>query len=308
VRSFRYRDKGTIIHKLNSLSKLAWVGSILVLVLILNHPLFLLFLFLSTVPVVRVAVVWREWLSFMKFTLYLCIAIIIINALVSSHGTHVLIQFPFRLPVMGAPTITLEAIFYGVGMSLRLLVIISAFAILTFTVHPDDIMLVMVKMKLPYKSVLVTSLSTRFIPTLIDDVERINDVQRSRGLELDKGNLSARIRSRASVIIPLLSNSLDRAVQVAEAMESRAFGTGQNRTFYKSIGISLIDAVTLAFALAPCGLGIVMRLSGYGDYQYYPTLDWIALSGLEWSLLVLLVLLLSAILLLAYVKERVDLD
>jgi len=308
VRSFRYRDKGTVIHRLNPVGKLAWVGSILLLALILDNPLFLLFLFLSTLPLVIAARVWREWLSFMKFAIYLCIAIIIINALVSSHGTHVLVQLPFRLPVMGAPTITLEAIFYGVGMSLRLLAIISAFTIFTFTVHPDDVMLTMIKMKLPYKSVLVTSLSTRFIPTLIDDVERITDVQRSRGLELDKGNLANRIRGRASVIIPLLSNSLDRAVQVAEAMESRAFGAGRGRTFYKGIRMSLIDVLTLAFALFPSALGIVMRLSGYGNYQYYPTLGGIALGSLEWSLLVLLVFLLLAILLLAYVKERVDLD
>jgi len=290
------------------MGKLAWVGSILVLALILNNPLFLLLLFLSTLPLVIAARVWREWLSFMKLAMYLCIAIIIINALVSSHGAHVLVEAPFRIPVVGAPVITLEAVLYGVGMSLRLLAIISAFAILTFTVHPDDVMLAMMKMRLPYKSVLVTSLSTRFIPTLIDDVERITDVQRARGLELDKGNLSNRIRSRAAVIIPLLSNSLDRAVQVAEAMESRAFGAGKKRTFYKGIGMSLVDTITVAFVLLPCALGVVMRLSGYGDYQYYPTLGGITLSNQEWSLLVLLVLLLSAILLLAYVKGRVDLD
>ena len=91
-------------------------------------------------------------------------------------------------------------------------------------------------------------------------------------------------------------------------MESRAFGTGRNRTFYKGIGMSRTDAITLAFAFLPCALGIVMRLSGYGNYQYYPTLGWVTLSSLEWSLLVLLVFLLSAILLLAYVKRRVDLD
>ena len=306
--SFRYQDKGTIIHRLNPMGKLAWVGSILVLALILNNPLFLLLLFLSTLPLVIAARVWREWLSFMKLAMYLCIAIIIINALVSSHGAHVLVEAPFRIPVVGAPVITLEAVLYGVGMSLRLLAIISAFAILTFTVHPDDVMLAMMKMRLPYKSVLVTSLSTRFIPTLIDDVERITDVQRARGLELDKGNLSNRIRSRAAVIIPLLSNSLDRAVQVAEAMESRAFGAGKKRTFYKGIGMSLVDTITVVFVLLPCALGVVMRLSGYGDYQYYPTLGGITLSNQEWSLLVLLVLLLSAILLLAYVKGRVDLD
>lgn len=306
--SFRYQDKSTVIHKLNPFCKLLWIGSILVLALIFDNPVYLLLLFLSTLPLIIVAKVRKEWLSFMKFTLYLCIAIIIINALLSYHGSHVLLEAPFRLPVMGVPIITLEAIFFGVAMCLRLLAIISAFTILTFAIHPDDLMLSMIKMKLPYKSVLVTSLSTRFIPTLIDDVECISDVQRSRGLELDKGSLKQKIKSRMAIIIPLLSNSLDRAVQVSEAMESLAFGSGENRTFYKEIRMSRMDAITLIFGFLTIAFGIFMCLSGYGDYQYYPTLAGINISGLEWFMLSLLILLLLSIVFLAFMKRRVDLD
>lgn len=306
--SFRYQDKGTVIHKLNPFCKLLWVATIVVFALIFDGPLYILLLFLSTLPVAMVAKVWKEWASFMKFTLYICIAIIIINMLLSYHGTHVLLEAPFRLPVMGTPIITLEAIFFGVVMSVRLLAIISAFTILTFTIHPDDLMLSMIKMKLPYKSVLVTSLSTRFIPTLIDDVECISDVQRSRGLELDKGNLRQKIKSRMAIIIPLLSNSLDRTVQVSEAMESRAFGCGEKRTFYKEIGVSRMDAITLIFGLLTVAFGVFMCLSGYGDYQYYPTLEGINISGLEWPLLSLLMLLLLSVVLLAFMKGRIELD
>jgi len=308
VRSFRYRNKGTPVHKLNPLCKLAWIGSILILCLILDNPIFLLVLFLVTLPVVKVAKVWSEWLATMKFTLFLCAAIILINALVSSHGSHVLFEVPFRVPVMGAPVITLEAILYGAAMSLRLLAIISAFAIFTFTVNPDDMMLTVIRMKLPYKSVLVTSLSTRFIPTLIDDAQRITDVQRSRGLELDKGKLAHKIKSRASIVTTLLSNSLDRAVQVAEAMESRAFGTGRNRTFYRDLRLTPTDVTTVVFALLPLALGIFMGVSGYGQYLYYPTIQRIGLSSMEWYLMALMAAVLLAILPLAYIKRRVDLD
>ncbi|GAH87605.1 unnamed protein product, partial [marine sediment metagenome] len=90
--SFRYKEKGTAIHKLNAFCKLAWVVSILVLSLIFNNPLYLLLLFLSTLPIIIAARVWREWASIMKFALYLCLAIVIINALVSYHGSHLLWQ------------------------------------------------------------------------------------------------------------------------------------------------------------------------------------------------------------------------
>jgi energy-coupling factor transport system permease protein len=308
VRSFRYQDKGTPVRRLNPFCKLGWITSILVLSLVLDSPLFLLAVFLSTLPLVRVARVWSEWLSAMRLALYLSAAIILINALVSSHGTHILFEAPFHLPLVGAPVITLEAIIYGAVMSLRLVAIISAFAILTFTVNPDDMMLAMIKMKLPYKSVLVATLSARFIPTLLDDVMRITDVQRSRGLELDRGRLARRIKGRTSIVTALLSNSLDRAVQVAEAMESRAFGTGRKRTFYHDLGFSLTDVATLVFCLLPAALGIFMGLNGCGQYYYYPTVSWLNLTGGEVWLLMLMTVLLVALLPLAYLKRRLDLD
>lgn len=306
--SLRYRDRGTAIHKLNPFVKLVWVATVFILSLLFNHPLYFVLLFASTLPLVIAARVWREWASIMRFALYLCLAIVIINALVSSHGSHILWQAPFRIPPLGAPVITLEAIFFGLGMSLRLLAIISASAILTFTIHPDDIMLAMIKLKIPYKSVLVTSLSTRFIPTLIDDVERISDVQRSRGLELERGNLLQKIRGRMTIVIPLLSNSLDRTVQVAEAMESRAFSSGDKRSFYKEIRLGQVDVAALVLGFFPLAQGILMRWWRLGDYQYYPALEKVSLSGFESSLLVLLVFWLCLIVPLALLKKRLELD
>ena len=306
--SLRYQDKNTVVHQLSPLSKLAWGAGILVLSLIFNNPLYILLLFATTLPLIAAAKIWREWASVMKLSLYLCAAIVVINVLVSYHGSHVLVEAPFRLPILGTPIITLEAILFGVVMSVKLLVIISAFTLLTFTIHPDDIMLVLLKMRFPYKSVLVTSLSTRFIPCLIEDIQRISDVHKSRGLELDRGNWLQKIKNRTVITIPLLANSLDRAVQVAEAMESRAFGTGRGRTFYKELKMTRTDVVTLVFGILPCAFGIFMRLWGYGDYQYYPTLGAINPGSLEWLMLFIMVLLLVSILFLAFAKRMIDLD
>jgi len=308
VRSLKYQDKGTVIHRLNPLVKLAWGSSILVLSLIFDNPLYILLLFIVILSLVAVAKIWREYASVMRMSLWLGTSIIVINALVSYHGAHVLVEAPFRLPVMGTPVITVEAIVFGAVMALRLMVIISTFTLLNLTIHPDDIMSALLKIKLPYKSVLVTSLSTRFTPCLIEDAERISDVHRARGLELDRGSWFKRLKSRALITIPLLANSLDRAVQMAEAMESRAFGIGQRRTFYKEIKMTRMDAVTLVFGILPLAFGIFMRLRRYGDYQYYPTLEAINLSSSECFLLSILVLLLVAILPLALVKRRIELD
>lgn len=298
--NFRYQDKGTLIHNLNPFVKLAWVSSTVLLAMIFEHPLYLLLLFLVTLPVVIAAKGWPEWLSLLRFVFYLSLVIIIINSLVMYHGTHVLLEFTFEIPTLGQPKITLEAICFGLGMSLRLLAIVSAFTILNLTVHPDDMLLAALKLRLPYKSVLATSLSTRFMPALIDDLGRLTDVQRSRGLEIDKGKLGQKIRSRGAVLIPLLSNSLDRTVQIAEAMESRAFGAGKTRTYYKEIKLTPLGLVQVAASFLPFIFGLFLRFKGFGGYRYYPSLQKINLNWSELTPMLILVILLLAILPLAW--------
>jgi hypothetical protein len=69
-----------------------------------------------------------------------------------------------------------------------------------------------------------------------------------------------------------------------------------------------MDAITLIIGFLTCAFGIFMCLSGYGDYQYYPTVEGISISGLEWSMLSLLMLLLLSVVFLAFVKRSIDLD
>jgi len=308
MRALNYRDKDTVIHALSPLVKLAWGGGLVVLSLIFNHPVYILILFLSIIPMVKLAGVGREWASALKFSLWLGLSIIVINALFSYHGDHVLATAPFRLPVIGNPVITLEAIAFGAVMALKLAVIISVFTLINLTVHPDEIMAVLLKMRLPYKSVLVTSLSTRFVPCLVEDMGRISDGYRTRGVQLDAGSWFRKLRNRGKITIALLSNSLDRAVQVAEAMEARAFGSGKKRVFYKDINISKMDAVTLGVGLLPLAAGIAVRVLGYGDYQYYPNLTSIGFGGWGWALPAIMIVLLVAILPLAFIKRRVEFD
>jgi hypothetical protein len=89
-------------------------------------------------------------------------------------------------------------------------------------------------------------------------------------------------------------------------MEARAFGSGQKRVFYKEINISKIDAAALGVGLLPLAAGITVRVLGYGDYQYYPYLSAIGSGG--WVMPVIMLLLLAAIVPLAFIKRRIELD
>ncbi len=302
-----YRNKDTPIHKFSPLPKLAWVGNIVAMSLLFDSPLYLAALFLVTLPMVAAARVWREWASYMKVGLFLSVLVVVLNTLVNYHGSHVLLEAPFSIPALGTPRITLEAIISGIGNSLRLLSTISAFSILTLTIHPDDFMQAMLKLKLPYRSVLVTSLSTRFVPVLAADAERIAEVQRSRGLDSGKGGPWSRIRGSQAVIIPLLSNSLDRCVQVAEAMEARGFGSGKPGSEFKPLRLQPVDVAALCLIAAALGLGIAMRVQGQGAFRYFPTAGGPALSDIAVVMLIGLLMLLSSILPLAVVRRKLQL-
>ena len=308
MKQLTYRENNSLMSMVNPLCKMVWVFSVFIASLIIDHPLYLSVIFLSTIPVVLASAVFREWLSMMKFALYLGLTIIILNTLVSYHGAHVIWQAPFSLPVVGVPTLTAEAMIFGSGMSLRLLAIISAFSILTLTIHPDDILQSLLKLKIPFKPIMVTSLSTRFIPTLVYDAERISAIQRTRGLELDRGNFLTRIKRRTAVLIPLLSNSLERTVQVAEAMESRGFSASCQRTFYKDIKLKIHDIFALAFCILPLLFSGILRWQSHGSYQYFPSFGDLRMDSIELLMLGILIISVCSVIPIAFIIKRLGFD
>jgi len=299
-----FRDSGSAIHRLSPFVLPAWVCVVLLGSLVLSHPVALLAVLIATVPVAAAARVLRPWATTMKYVVWMGLAIVVINAIVSNQGSHVLLEAGFSLPVVGTPRLTLEALAYGAAMAVRLSAIISAFTLLNLCVHPDDLMRVAIRLRLPYRSVLVTSLSTRFVPVLLADAAMIVDVQRSRGLEFDRGNLLERVRNRGALILPLLSNSLDRATQVAEAMESRAYGAGVKRTFYRDAPLAQEDVAALALLCGAAALVVAMRVLGLDAYAYYPSLGTLALPTQAWAALAVLFVLLVALIPLAAAGRR----
>ncbi|MBN1856312.1 MAG: energy-coupling factor transporter transmembrane protein EcfT [Dehalococcoidia bacterium] len=306
--SFSFEDTGSGIHRLSAFVIPAWVVTVMTASLVLQHPVFLAGVFLSSIPLAVAARVLRRWAHSMKYMGLMCVAIIIINVIVSNQGAHVLWQSAVHLPLFGTPRVTVEALAFGAAMAVRLSCIISVFTLLNLCVHPDELMRAAIKLRLPYRSVLITSLSTRYIPVLMEDARTISDVQRSRGLDFSRGSLVERIRNRGALILPLLSNSLDRAAQVAEAMESRAYGADVKRTFYRDAQLALRDY--LALLLVGCGmvLTIVMGISGVGSYQYYPALGELSLGAQDVGLLLLLVVLLSSVSLAGVIPRGGSLD
>ena len=139
--------------------------------------------------------------------------------------------------------------------AIRFVAIVVSTSLFFITASPDELEQVMKTFRLPRDVVFAFVTAVRFIPVMMLDTLQIMDAQKSRGLELEKGNLLKRVRNMIPVLIPLVVNSVIRSGELAEAMESRAYGAVPKPTSlvqYRARGVDRAVALgaVLLFALA----------------------------------------------------------
>ena len=264
-----FKDRDTPVHRLHPAAKMVMAISVVFAALVLAHPNYLLALLAGTVVLASTARLLREWWRFMRLFAFIAIMVVIINILASSRGVNVYWKGP-HIWGFGDLNVTLEGVVFGIIMALRLYVVVSAFTLISLTVHPDEFTQLLARFA--YRSGLAVSLSTRFYPAVVRDAAAIMDAQRSRGLDLDSGGRMTRMRRRMPVVMPLFHSSLERAVGTAEAMESRGFG-GPQRTRWRRRAWGAGDLLTLACSGAIVTASLYLALWGNGLPAYYPTVS-----------------------------------
>ena len=134
--------------------------------------------------------------------------------------------------------------------SIRFLAIISSTSVFFVTTSPDELEQIMKWMRVPRDVVFAFVTAVRFIPVVMLDAFQIMDAQKSRGLEFEKGNIVRRARNLVPVLIPLVVNSVIRSGELAEAMESRAYGTTPRPTSLYVMQMSKRDTAVVVASLA----------------------------------------------------------
>lgn len=156
--------------------------------------------------------------------------------------------------------ININGLKLGLIYCFRLIILISLAAVLTLTTSPIELTDGLNKLFAPFKKigipvfeiVLMMTLAIRFIPTLIQEAERIQKAQMSRGVNFE-GNFLERIKSLLPLLLPLLISAFHRADELAMAMDSRCFHSQANRTNYKELkfqkGDYWILSATFSFSI-----------------------------------------------------------
>ena len=213
---FKFRSVFSPIHQMDPRAKFFYVCVLFVVTVMFNQLIPLFFLFLIQIPFVVIAGVEREWLRSMKGSALFAIIIFVMNLL----SLHFYGGYP-------SFAVILER---SLTMTVRFIVLVESFSVFFLTTSPDMLGLALEQSRVPYELCFAFTTAVRFVPVLADEAQTIMDAQKARGLELEGGNFIKRIRNYIPILIPLIVNAIRRSLELAETMESRAWGANKKRT------------------------------------------------------------------------------
>ena len=212
---FFYRRLSSPLHAARAGVGAVWALALTAAVLMLFHPLVLLALTLAVLGAGAAARVGRPLARTLRTAAIVVVPIVAINVLVSRDGLTVFARLGDLGP-FGQGDLTVEAAVYGavIGLKVTLLILVTTLA--SLSVDPDELLRVF--RRLSFRSALTASLSTRMIPLLAADSQRLAEAQRTRPEGAPAG-----ARARVALLGAVIGGSLDRAMDVAATLELRGF-------------------------------------------------------------------------------------
>lgn len=171
---------------------------------------------------------------------------------------------------LGSLTITTEGLKRAFFMIWRIMMLISGTFLLTYTTSPisltdglESLLNPLKKIHVPvHELAMMMSIALRFIPTLIEETDKIMNAQKARGADFENGSIIDRAKALVPVLVPLFISAFRRADELATAMECRCYQGGEGRTKMKLLRYSRVDIQ--AFGLCACLVAAVVTLAAFG--------------------------------------------
>ncbi|MBQ1918814.1 MAG: energy-coupling factor transporter transmembrane protein EcfT [Schwartzia sp.] len=165
---------------------------------------------------------------------------------------------------------TKEGFMQGFVICLRLALLIFLSSLLTFTTSPLELTDAMESLLSPLKCIgvpahelaMMMSIALRFVPTLIEETDKIMKAQQSRGVNFESGNVIKRLSSLVPILVPLFISAFRRADELAMAMEARCYRGGEGRTRMKELKVRALDYGACACTVVLMAALVVMKVEG----------------------------------------------
>ena len=256
----RYSPYNTVIHRIDPRSKIFYM-ILLFVAIFLQFNLWSTNLIISGVMLVLMVIVmgisrisFRSLIKSFISMWFLLLFLLVVYALVPN---KTYIHPAFNL---GSLTIYYDAFYQWGYIMLRLVMILCTTMVLTSTTKPMDLtnglewgMGFLKPIHFPAHEIAMTiSIALRFIPTILDETNRIMKAQSSRGVDFTHG-VARRVRAIVSLIIPLFVSAIERSEELANAMEARGYDPRAKRTHFHVMHFTLVDWVSFFIVLAVFG-------------------------------------------------------
>lgn len=249
----QYFPTGSIIHKLDSRTKLILLLCFIIFCFICNNIFSLIFYFLFLLCLMLISKVsLKIYIKNLKAIIPIIVLTAVLNALYVDTGV-VLFSF-WKI------TITDEGVLRAVFMASRIVILIFSSALFSYTTTPTSITNAIESLLKPLSKIglndavqtlaMTMTIALRFIPTIIEETDKLMNAQKARGADMETGGLIKRVKALLPILIPLMVSAVRRAYDLAESMECRCYNSGTGRTKYSIMKYQRKDFVAfLVFAL-----------------------------------------------------------
>jgi energy-coupling factor transport system permease protein len=245
---FLYLDHASPVHRLDPRTKLVLLLESFLLPVVFARPLELLVLLCAVVAYGGIARVLGNLRR--------------ISVLLLSIAAVSVVSWSLFTP--GAPVVwrvTREGLLYGAGAAIKIDAMIISGLIFLSTTKTEEIVLGLLRLRVPFGMAFAFSLAVRMVPTIIGTALTVAEAQRSRGLDLSRGGPLGRIRNYIPLLAPIFLQTMRSTDLLAKALEARGFGARHARTSFLEIGMHGRDLAALtAGALVFGGLFLLRSL------------------------------------------------
>ena len=246
----QYFPGDTLAHRLDPRTKLLATGLYIIAIFLAKGPIAYGVLILTLIVSVRISKVGaRALFRGLKPVLFIIAFTAVLN-LFYTPGTVIAQFWIFH--------VTREGVITAIAMMLRISLLIMGTFLLTYTTSPisltdglESLMNPLKVIKVPVHELsMMMSIALRFIPTLIEETEKIISAQKARGADFDSGNLIQRAKAMIPILVPLFISAFRRADELATAMECRLYRGDVGRTRMRQLKIARVDICALLWVAA----------------------------------------------------------
>jgi energy-coupling factor transport system permease protein len=198
---------------------------------------------------------------------FICL-VVAIHGLWNPMGTTALVTLPDWVPLIGGRlALYWEGLVFGIMVSFRILTPLVVLPLVVMTTDVNELMLGLVRLRVPYKVAFIFSIALRFVPFIFNEIAAIQEAQRLRGVALEKMSIFRRGPLFAKMAVPLILGSLIKAQTLEIVLQSKAFSGDPNRTFMTELRMRSIDyAVLVAGVVLLVGAIFTRARLGWGDF------------------------------------------